>query len=632
MTLLPKEDVAFSLQPEPYFNQLLRLTSFFLLGAFFLSTCATLQKLLFSLPLEWRGYPIPLLAGGSCGLIVGSAVYHHKQSSYGRNNRNLRGREFYTALIRQVLQFSLFFAVGALLLCLLSLLQKSLAGYPIELRMFTIPTLFGGFSGVSVGWYLLELSRSNQYRLADERQYYNLFENANDMIQIVSLDGRLLYANKAWKKTLGYQDADLSQVNIFQVMHPDCLAETQQKMRRMLKGEQVERMELKYLTREGDELIVEGSSSISLVRGKPVGFRCILRDISERKRNEQKLKQALLSSREAHHKLDHLLSAVVDGILLIDKDRKIQLANPAAARLLRIKREQLLQRKLYDAISFLPIGLVEDPSCKDFILKVPVTEQQEQRFLHALLSRQGDGSAILSLHDVTQEKELDRMKNEFISTAAHELRTPLTSIMGFSEYFLSSPPETSEEGVKMMTTIHDQAQALSAIISDLLDLSRIESGRGFILQKSFFSMPQLIEQTISQMAPSKAHPIQLQLGCGDVQLSGDRGKLRQLIENIVGNAIKYSPDGGEIKVRGALRGDHYVLQVSDCGIGMTAEQTERVFEKFYRADYANTAISGIGLGMSIVQRIVQAHGGLVRIKSKPGRGTRVTVFLPRLAA
>jgi PAS domain S-box-containing protein len=626
---------AVSTQPEPYFNQLVRLFSYFVFGALFLSFCATLQKLLFSVPLEWRGYPIPLFAGGTFGLIIGSSIYRYKQICSGLTvvanksyKRSLRG------IFRQVLQFSLFFICGSLLLSLLTLLQKSLAGYPVQPRMLAIPTLFGGFSGVNIGWYVLELKRSRKHRQEEERQYFNLFENANDLIQMVSLEGKILYTNKAWRKALGYTETDLQKVNIFQIIHPEVLPEIQKKMRSMLKGEQIPRMELKYLARNGETLHVEGSSTLSLVRGKPNGFRCILRDISERKRNEKQLQDALFSSQRAHEKLDRILSSVVDGILVIDHNNCITLSNPAAEELLGITQELLLGRALGDVIPHLPAGLMEVKSGSAFVVQMPVDENGPQRFLRALLAPFSEPTdkegAILSLHDVTEEKELDRMKNEFISTAAHELRTPLTSIMGFSEYMLETPPETEAEGTHLVGIIHEQAGALSSIINDLLDISRIEAGKSFSLNQTAFAMPELVMQTIKQLAPATPkHWMKLKLDENSSLVIADRGKIRQVIENIVNNAIKYSPDGGTIRISGKERSRYFILKIEDEGIGMTAEQVERIFEKFYRADYSNTSISGIGLGMSIVHRIVQAHGGEIRVKSWPGKGTRVSIFLPQ---
>jgi PAS domain S-box-containing protein len=624
-----------SVHPEPYINQLLRLFSFFLFGALFLSLCATLQKLLFAVPLEWKGYPIPMFAGGTVGLIVGSSVYRYRQICTGQTTLSGQGiQRSLHGILRQVAQFSLFFIAGSLLLCLLTLLQKSLAGYPMQLKMLTIPTLFGGFSGVNVGWYVLELRRGRRHRQEEERQYFNLFENANDLIQMVSLQGEILYVNKAWREALGFSEEQLGKVNLFDVIHPDSLPVAQEKMQRMLAGEQIPRMELKYLTRSGEVIYVEGSSTVSLAQGKPNGFRCILRDISARKKHETQLQEALNSTRAAHQKLNSVLTSVADGILVLDQDNRIIMTNPAVEKLLRVPQAELFGKKLGEIIASLPEGVFDKGSGSAFVVEIP-DDEQRQRYLRAHLSPfnepgNAERGAILLLHDVTEEKELDRMKNEFISTAAHELRTPLTSIMGFSEYMLETPPETAAESKHLLGIIHEQAGNLSAIISDLLDLSRIESGKSFSLNETIFSMPELVLQTIKQLAPTtENHWVKPKLSAAGSLITADRGKIRQLIENIIGNAIKYSPEGGTIKVVGRSRTGYYVLQIIDEGIGMTSEQVERIFEKFYRADYSNTAVSGIGLGMSIVHRIVQAHNGQIRVRSRLGLGTRVTVFLPQ---
>jgi signal transduction histidine kinase len=236
---------------------------------------------------------------------------------------------------------------------------------------------------------------------------------------------------------------------------------------------------------------------------------------------------------------------------------------------------------------------------------------------------------ITIMQDVTHEREIDRTKTEFVSTAAHQLRTPLASIQGFSELLATRDNMTEEEKKECFSYIHAQSVNLANIINDLLDISRIESGIGFSLNKAPCSITELIRKTVPYFQlQSKKHRFDLILSDKPTEIMADIDKLRQVLENVLSNAVKYSPNGGVIRITSAAVEDHCRISISDEGIGMTPEQIEKVFDKFYRADASNTAISGTGLGMNIVKHLVEAHGGEVRVESKYKIGTTVTVTLP----
>lgn len=228
-----------------------------------------------------------------------------------------------------------------------------------------------------------------------------------------------------------------------------------------------------------------------------------------------------------------------------------------------------------------------------------------------------------------QMLEVDRIKSQFISTAAHELGTPLTSVMGYSELLLSSVELTENERRTYQQIIYDKSLVLERLIDDLLDLSRIDSGQVVRIEKAehlllpivesvvhFFryTMP---ERTIEMVLPAEVPPLQI-----------DAVRIGQVIENLISNAIKYSPDGGLVKVTVANALQEICVTVTDQGLGMTPDQLDRVFEKFYRADNSDTATDGLGLGMTIVKEIVEGHGGSVRIDSVYSQGTSVKVTLP----
>jgi signal transduction histidine kinase len=246
-------------------------------------------------------------------------------------------------------------------------------------------------------------------------------------------------------------------------------------------------------------------------------------------------------------------------------------------------------------------------------------------------------SQILFCRDVTHETEVDRMKSEFLSTAAHELRTPMASIFGFTELLLNQefPPEDQRE---FLTTIHRQSELMISIINELLDLARIEARRGKDFDFVRLDLNDLLVEAVSgfktpvgRMAPARhragmACPVRV-----------DRKKLTQAIGNILSNAYKYSPGGGSVEIAlippGAeeegKKPAQIGIRITDSGIGMLRGELARVCERFYRADTSGK-IPGTGLGMSIVKEIIELHGGSMDITSQFGEGTQVTLWLPAI--
>ena len=224
------------------------------------------------------------------------------------------------------------------------------------------------------------------------------------------------------------------------------------------------------------------------------------------------------------------------------------------------------------------------------------------------------------------------MKSEFISIAAHELKTPLTSIIGYADLLLREDdlgPFTQEQRQEFLAYIQQKGDVLEHLVDDLLNLSRIEAGRPIVLDTQPCNLTALVRALIPHhQRETDRHHIKVDLPAEPVILNVDRGKIEQIFDNLLSNAIKYSPDGGTIHICGERLEAEFEVRIEDEGIGMTAEQAERVFEKFYRANYQDTAVGGLGLGMSIVRSLVEAHNGKIWVESELGRGTRVFVRLP----
>ncbi len=261
-----------------------------------------------------------------------------------------------------------------------------------------------------------------------------------------------------------------------------------------------------------------------------------------------------------------------------------------------------------------------------------------------IISVNNDPCILLVIRDITTEKnaeraliETDRMKSEFISTAAHELNTPLSTMMGYTE-FLRTPEEfggfTDKQKNDFINEVYDNGEALSRIIEDLLDISRIESGKPIpmILQEIDF-MEVLRKKVKTYRTHNPGHTFHLDLPRDPLQstFALDRHRINQVLENLLSNAVKYSPEGKDIVIAGREDKEGWEVRIEDQGIGMNTDQLNRVFDKFYRADASNTATKGLGLGMSIVKQIIEAHGGSIQIESEAGKGTVVIFNLPYVA-
>ena len=245
------------------------------------------------------------------------------------------------------------------------------------------------------------------------------------------------------------------------------------------------------------------------------------------------------------------------------------------------------------------------------------------------------------IRDVTREKaaehaliEMDQKKSEFISAAAHELNTPLCAIMGFTELLLNPDMVgsfTEEQKQGFLSEVYDRGESLSRIIDDLLDFSRSESGQAVTLDLKQADLVGILNKTIAYYQSNnleRSFTLELPEETVNSTLLVDRHRIIQVLENLMSNAVKYSSNGSEIVVKSTSSPAGWEISIEDSGIGMSQEQLERVFDKFYRVDSSDTGVSGLGLGMSITRQIVESHGGMISVESTLGTGTRVCFTLP----
>jgi signal transduction histidine kinase len=225
----------------------------------------------------------------------------------------------------------------------------------------------------------------------------------------------------------------------------------------------------------------------------------------------------------------------------------------------------------------------------------------------------------------------DRMKDDFVASVSHELRTPLTSIRGYLELLTSGEVgELNEEQERFLSVVDRNADRLLHVVGDLLFVSQVEAGI-ISLEKSPFELIGLLTEAVDAALPAaEAKDIAIQLNADHVaEVDADRARLAQVFDNLISNAIKFTPPGGRIDVRAVGRHDHVHIEIADSGMGISAEDQPRLFRRFFRTSTANEqAIQGTGLGLAIVKAIVDGHGGRVTVESEVGSGTTFCVELP----
>jgi two-component system sensor histidine kinase VicK len=238
---------------------------------------------------------------------------------------------------------------------------------------------------------------------------------------------------------------------------------------------------------------------------------------------------------------------------------------------------------------------------------------------------------IAVLQDITEQQRLENMRKEFVANVSHELRTPLTSIKSYSETLLDGALEDREIAEKFLGVINAEADRMTRLVKDLLQLSRLDNQQ---LKWNFeeISLVELVKNTVERME-LEARTRRQTLECfvlGDIPyIEADYGRIEQVVFNVLGNAIKYTPEDGKVTVYvGKIYNDVY-FKVTDTGIGIPESDLPRIFERFYRVDKARSReMGGTGLGLAIAKEIVEAHAGIITITSQPGTGTEVTVRLP----
>jgi PAS domain S-box-containing protein len=346
-------------------------------------------------------------------------------------------------------------------------------------------------------------------------------------------------------------------------------------------------------------------------------------------RKEVRLTTASLQQRvDELQKLDSIVEQIEDGVIILDEKSNLLLINPAARRAFglwkddEVKGKPIIELLPHPDLKILMNETINNPKPHNEITF------EDGRVLSAQCTPLPRIGMAITMQDITYLKQIDRLKNEFVHTLSHDLRSPLTAILGYVD-LLDRVGPVNEEQHEYIRRVKNSVQSVTLLVNDLLELGRIEAG--FDSQKEVVPMEGIIRyalESLGSLISEKKIILHLNLPMDIPQLRGNPIRLRQMLDNLIGNAIKYTPEGGEITIDLEVQSNQVIFRISDTGPGIPPADQQHVFEKFYRASNVPKGVGGSGLGLAIVKSIVDNHMGRIWVDSLLGQGSSFTVVLP----
>ncbi len=338
------------------------------------------------------------------------------------------------------------------------------------------------------------------------------------------------------------------------------------------------------------------------------------------------------------------------GVLVLDSNARVLYANPYILRYLTFKPDERVEGRELSSIISNPIllktvgsvlaleGDISNEAVKPgpeetgpVEIEIEIEEAGRSFNVRGVpINENEDFTLLLFLSDITEEKRLESIKRDFVANVSHELRTPLAAIKGYSETLLDGGVDDEKTSREFLRVIDRHATRMSRLIDDLLTLSRLESQQMSIITTPV-DLRELLsstEKSFVKHAGDKGIELSAEIEDDLPVVSGDRDRLEQVVVNLLDNAIKYTPEGGSVRLRAGVENSTIKVEVVDTGIGIPEADMPRIFERFYRVDKARSRdLGGTGLGLAIAKHIVQGHNGTLNVKSSPGVGTTFSFTL-----
>lgn len=499
---------------------------------------------------------------------------------------------------------------------------------------------------------------------ASEERFRQLAENVNQVFWITtpSLD-QILYVNPAYELIWGRSCSSLydNPASLFEAIVP----EDRERVLACHRAEYARGYSVEFQIVRGDgqrRWIGTRAFPVMNEAGEVYRIAAIAEDVTERKQAEAEL-CAAMSALEAQYRAADLaqsqmraiLDASSEAIALLAPDGVFLIVNRCFSEMFGVAADQVLGRRLADLQADIQrifndtdqtyMRMEQALQDTQTIFRERVVQRRPQARELALFSApvwttdQTHLGRLYVFRDITHERAVDRMKSEFVAMVSHELRTPLTSIKGYVDMLLEGEAgPLSSEHQDLLQVVKSNADHLLVLINDLLDMSQIEAGK-LTLNRAPLDMRPLIRQVVAALRPQlEAKEQRLILDLPDLPSSdasplvlGDAGRIHQILTNLLSNAIKYTPKLGTITIRLTVEPPWLCVAVQDTGVGLTEEERERIFERFYRVrNRVTREARGTGLGLAITRSLVELHRGTITVESQPGQGSTFRVCLPLL--
>jgi len=352
----------------------------------------------------------------------------------------------------------------------------------------------------------------------------------------------------------------------------------------------------------------------------------------------EQLENRLQEMRLSHSRLEAVLLSMLEGVLVVDPKGTILLMNPALRDFFQIKQDARGKNSI-EVIRNLEIAEIIDCAvnsrCRLDACEISIVSPEEKIlsvYASPVMRDNRPEGAILVFHDNTNVRRLEKIRQDFVANVSHELKTPVASIKGYAETLLEGALDDRENAHTFLKIIYDDSERLATLIDDLLNLSKIESGKLNMNLKPV-DLVQIVKKVVKSMQPQflrQSIKIDIETPTGISPILADEARIMQVFFNLVDNAIKYNTTNGEIRVRVEEEETSVKIEISDNGIGIPEADLPRVFERFYRVDKGRSrALGGTGLGLSIVKHIVKAHNGDITVKSTLRKGSAFTLTFPK---
>ncbi len=488
--------------------------------------------------------------------------------------------------------------------------------------------------------------------LEGEQRLQDFLDNANDLIQSVAPDGTLLYVNRTWKRTLGYTDEQIKDLNLFSIIHPSCREQVEEAFGRVFAGEALTDIEVEFVGSDGRKVMCSGSSNCRFENGRPVATRSIFRNVTEEKR-------ALEGLAVSEANLIALFESTGDPIWSVDR-RGHGLITFNSAYALEIEALTGREPNVGDSPERVVAPEELDWFQERYDRALSGERFSEERsevvagqdrvldlFFNPIFTGHGVSGVVVFGKEVTRRKQAEEellmakedaenanlAKSQFLANMSHELRTPLNSVIGFANILLKKKSEAlAPKELGFLERILANGKHLLTLINEVLDLAKIEAGR-MELELAPVDLAQLVGETLSQLegqVRDKDVALRAEVPEGLAPLDTDGGKLKQVIINLVGNSLKFTKSG-EVVVHVSVGPDPTrpsSVAVMDTGIGIPDDRLQAIFEAFQQADGSTTRkFGGTGLGLTISRSLCRLMSYDLTVESTVGQGSAFTIVM-----